>query len=134
VTDPDLVGKRLAFIEASVADLRAIPLENFDTDRREQAFALYTLLMAIQAAIDIALHIVSDERAGEPKSYGDAFMLLAQRKLLAPELARQLKSMAGMRNVIAHVYLNVDLAEVRDALENRLDDLLSFVAAIRPLL
>lgn len=134
MTDPDLVGKRLAFIETSVRRLRSVPLELFAKDPREQAYALYTLQMAIQAAIDVALHIVSDERAGEPKSYADAFLLLAQTDVIPHDLARQLKRMAGMRNVIAHVYIDIDLGEVRDALENRLDDLLSFVATIRPLL
>jgi uncharacterized protein YutE (UPF0331/DUF86 family) len=39
--------------------------------------------------------------------------------------------MVGFRNVIVHGYDTVDLAVVRDVLENRLGDLLAFVAAVR---
>jgi uncharacterized protein YutE (UPF0331/DUF86 family) len=39
--------------------------------------------------------------------------------------------MAGFRNVVVHLYQDVDLAIVRDAVENRLGDLLEFVTAIR---
>jgi uncharacterized protein YutE (UPF0331/DUF86 family) len=134
MTDSRLVGKRLAFIETSVRKLREVPLERFDTDEYAQGYVLYTLQMAIHAAIDVALHIISDERAGEPKSYGDTFMLLAQRRIIPAELAAQLKRMAGMRNIIAHVYADIELPEVRDAVENRLGDLLTFVSLIRPLL
>jgi uncharacterized protein YutE (UPF0331/DUF86 family) len=37
----------------------------------------------------------------------------------------------GFRNVIVHGYDTVDLAVVRDVVEHRLGDLLSFVAVIR---
>lgn len=134
MTDSRLVAKRLAFIETSVRKLREVPLERFDTDEYAQGYVLYTLQMAIQAAIDVALHIISDERAGEPKSYGDTFTLLAQRGMIPGELAAQLKRMAGMRNIIAHAYADIELPEVRHAVENRLGDLLTFVAHIRPLL
>ena len=39
--------------------------------------------------------------------------------------------MAGFRNVLVHGYVTVDPVIVRDVLENRLQDLASFVASIR---
>jgi uncharacterized protein YutE (UPF0331/DUF86 family) len=39
--------------------------------------------------------------------------------------------MAGFRNVVVHLYHDVDLGIVRDVVENHLGDLLEFVAAIR---
>lgn len=134
MTDPDLVEKRLVFIESSVAELRQVSLDTLESSRERRAYVLYTLQMAIKAAIDIALHITTEERAGEPRSYGDAFMVLARHQLLPAELATELKQMAGMRNVIAHQYLDIDLARVRRAVEQDLGDLLTFVSLIRPLL
>jgi uncharacterized protein YutE (UPF0331/DUF86 family) len=134
VTDPDLVGKRLAIIDDMVASLRRADLSRLQQDEREQRFVLHTLQIAIQAAIDVALHLVSEDRAGEPKSYGDAFILLARRDMIPFDLAKKLEGMAGMRNVIVHVYADVDLERIRRAVEHDLSDLLSFVAAIRPLL
>ena len=42
-----------------------------------------------------------------------------------------LRSMAGFRNILVHGYESVDLAVVEDVVENRLDDLLAFVRAVR---
>jgi uncharacterized protein YutE (UPF0331/DUF86 family) len=39
--------------------------------------------------------------------------------------------MAGFRNAVVHMYEDVNLAIVRDVVENHLGDLLEFVAAIR---
>jgi uncharacterized protein YutE (UPF0331/DUF86 family) len=50
---------------------------------------------------------------------------------LPSPLAERLERMAGFRNVVVHMYQDVDLAIVRDVVEHRLDDLLDFVAAIR---
>ncbi len=47
------------------------------------------------------------------------------------ELAQSLSDMAGFRNVLVHGYAEVDLRIVRDVVDNRLDDLLAFVQAVR---
>jgi hypothetical protein len=51
---------------------------------------------------------------------------------LAPRDVRgRLELMAGFRNAVVHMYEDVNLAIVRDVVENHLGDLLEFVAAIR---
>jgi uncharacterized protein YutE (UPF0331/DUF86 family) len=47
------------------------------------------------------------------------------------DLAGRLEQMAGFRNVVVHLYQDVDLGIVRDVVENHLGDLLDFAAAIR---
>lgn len=42
-----------------------------------------------------------------------------------------LGQMVGFRNVLVHGYGDVDLAVVRDILQNHLDDLLRFATTIR---
>ncbi len=132
MTDPDLVAKKLAVIETSVSELRTLARpEAVAHDVKEQRFVEHTLQVAIQAALDVASHVVSDERLGEPRTNRDMFALLAQRGLLPVELTDRLGRMAGFRNVLVHGYQDVDLAVLRDILANRLDDLLAFVRAIR---
>ena len=46
-------------------------------------------------------------------------------------LTGRLEQMAGFRNVVVHLYQDVDLGIVRDVVENHLGDRLDFVAAIR---
>ena len=132
MTDRDLVLKKLAQIETYVAELRRLANPAaLDHDVREQRFVEHTLQLAIQAALDVASHVVSDERLGEPATNRELFDLLARAGHLSPILADTLRRMVGFRNVLVHGYDTVDLAIVRDVLEHRLDDLLAFVTALR---
>jgi uncharacterized protein YutE (UPF0331/DUF86 family) len=130
--DSDLVAKKLALIETCVQQLRTMAQpENLRTDVREQRFVEHTLQIAIQAALDVASHIVSDERLGEPETNRELFDLLVRGGRLPETLASCLRDMAGFRNVLVHGYQDVDLGIVEDVLSHHLDDLLGFVSAVR---
>jgi len=132
VTDPELLAKKLALVESCVADLRRLarPAE-LTHDVREQRFVERTLQLAIQAALDVASHIVSDRRLGEPRTNRELFDLLERDGWVTAPLAATLQKMVGFRNILVHGYDTVDLAIVRDVIEHRLDDLLQFVAVVR---
>ena len=131
MTDPELVAKKLAFIETCVRELRTLARpERIADDLREERFVEHTLQLAIQAALDVGSHVVSDDRLGEPDTNRDVFRLLG-RPGSCRDLAGRLEQMAGFRNVVVHLYQDVDLGIVRDVVENHLGDLLDFAAAIR---
>jgi len=132
VTDKELIAKKLALIETCVQQLRQLARpEAIATDVREERFVEHTLQIAVQAALDVASHIVSDERLGEPETNRELFDLLVRAGRLPPALAPTLRNMAGFRNVVVHGYQDVDLGVVEDVVRNHLDDLLAFVSAIR---
>src|SRR2546428_12170093 len=99
--------------------------------RREERFVEHTLQIAIQAALDVASHIVSDERLGEPRTNRELVDLLERNGWIAPDLAVPLRRMVGFRNILVHGYETVDVAVVREVVEHRLDDLLRFAHVIR---
>jgi uncharacterized protein YutE (UPF0331/DUF86 family) len=132
MTDAALVSKKLAMIERLLGELRRLARpEQIAADVREERFVEHSLQLAIQAALDVASHLVSDQRLGEPRSNRELFELLAKAGLLPPDLSTPLQAMAGFRNVLVHGYDDVDLAIVRDVLERHLVDLDRFVAAVR---
>lgn len=132
MTDPALVGKKLAQIETCLSDLRRLARpEALESDIRERRFVEHTLQVAIQAALDVASHIVSDQRLGEPQTNRDLFDLLAKASWIDPAQADPLKNMAGFRNILVHGYADVDLGVVRSVLESHLDDLATFAVTIR---
>jgi len=132
VTDPALVAKKLALIETCLSDLRRLArVDAISSDLREQRFVEHTLQIAIQAALDVASHIVSDRRLGEPRTNRELFDLLLRDGWLDAPLATSLRNMAGFRNVLVHGYDDVDLGVVKDAVEHRLGDLDAFVGAVR---
>ena len=129
--DVDLVEKKLAFIETCVRELRQLSQpERIAHDIREERFVAYTLQIAIQATLDIASHIVSDGRLGEPQTNRELFDLLQQHHWLSPQLTDIMRQMVGFRNIVVHGYQNVDLQIMRHIVEHRLDDLLAFTTAI----
>jgi uncharacterized protein YutE (UPF0331/DUF86 family) len=132
VTDPDLVLKKLAVVETCVRELRQLARPDaLVEDIKERRFVEHTLQLAIQAALDVASHIVSDDRLGEPRTNRELFTLLESAGWVSRDLSRTLRAMAGFRNVLVHGYDVVDVAVVRDLLENRLGDLELFVQVIR---
>jgi len=132
VTDAELVAKKLAAIETYVRELRELGRpERLREDVREQRFVEHTLQLAAQAALDVASHIVSDDRLGEPRSNRELFDLLARSEWIDPDLAAVLRDMVGFRNVLVHGYDVVDLGVVEDVVANHLGDLLTFAASIR---
>jgi uncharacterized protein YutE (UPF0331/DUF86 family) len=132
VTDADLVAKKLAFVETCVAELRSLAKPDaIEVDVRERRFVEHTLQIAIQACQDVASHVVSDERLGEPRTNQELFELMARGGWINGDLALVLRRVIGFRNILVHGYTAVDPRVVRDVADNRLDDLLAFVAAVR---
>ena len=67
--DVALVHKKLAFIEICVRELEGLARpDRLASDVREARFVEHTLQLAIQAALDVASHIVSARRLGEPET------------------------------------------------------------------
>ena len=132
MTDRELISKRLAEIEVFVRQLRELGRpEEIEDDVKEERFIVHTLQLAVQNALDVASHIVSDDRLGEPRTYRELFDLLCRHGWIGEELKESLRQMAGFRNLLVHEYAELDLSLVRTIVENRLDDLLAFVRAIR---
>jgi len=132
MVDQDLILKKLAFIETCTQDLQSKSNPHLIvSDVREERFVVHTLQLAIQSALDIASHIVSDNRYGEPNTNRELFDLLERNQWLPKELTEKMRNMAGFRYIVVHGYENLDLTIVQDIVENRLVDLQEFSSCIR---
>lgn len=136
MTDFVLVVRKLSVLREHIGRIqRRLPADatafTRDTDRQD-ATAM-SLFVAIQEAIDIALHIASDEAWGVPASYGDAFHLLSTNGAISAELAQTLANMAGLRNRIAHGYASVDPARLWAEIPAGLSALNEYATAVATL-
>jgi uncharacterized protein YutE (UPF0331/DUF86 family) len=61
----------------------------------------------------MAMHVVATRHLGVPQSNAEAFALLERAGLIAPDLAKSLRGMAGFRNVAVHQYEELDLDVLR---------------------
>ncbi len=132
MTDANLVAKLLGKLESYVQELKTLSQpEKIRTDVREERFVEHTLQLAIQAALDVASHIVSDDRLGEPSTNRQLFEILARHGWITAELSDTLRQVVGFRNILVHGYSDVDLDIVRRIVETDLGDLLDFASVIR---
>ena len=68
---------------------------------------------ACQAAIDMAVHMVSQKHLGIPKTRAEAFELIHRAGITDASLTQSLKGMVGFRNIAVHEYQNLDLEIIR---------------------
>lgn len=99
---------------------------DFLGDYRNTESAKYLLLVATAAAIDLCNHIVARQGGRPPQDYADCFAILAELDVIAPHLADRLKRMARFRNLIVHLYWQVDNHRVYQIIQNDLGDLDAF--------
>lgn len=131
MTDWGLVAKKLAFIETCVQQLRRLARpEQIENNVKEERFVAHTVQIAIQA-LDVASHIVSDERLGEPRTNRELFDLLSRGGWLLPDLAETMGDLVGFRNIVVHGYEDVDVNILRNIAQDNLEDLLVFAQTIR---
>ncbi len=132
MVDGESVRRRLREIDRRLGLLEGIRVGgrgDFLGDLGLQAQAERHLQLAIQAAIAIALHVVAENSAATPESYGSAFAQLAEIGVVEQDLAAHLRLATGLRNILVHAYLDVDPSRVWEHL-GRLDDLRGFVLAV----
>lgn len=88
------------------------------------------LHLAIECAIDIGNHIISDMRYRKPETNRDIFEILYENEVISLELKENLSNMASFRNILVHDYIKLDRSLVYNIIVENLDDLRSFMKEI----
>lgn len=135
MVDPEVLSRRLRELDRRLVLLTRLHAENdrrgYVADLALQAQVERHLQIAVQCAIDVAVHVVAEDTARTPEDYGNAFAILGEEGMLAAALVDRLRLAAGMRNVLVHGYVEIDPEIVWTTLD-RLDDLRAFAEAMRP--
>jgi len=111
-------------------ELLKLKREDFLENRHYVSSAKYNLLVAIEACIDIAYHIISKNKMRLPKDYADSFRVLNEYGVIDDNLAQRLILMARFRNRLVHIYWEVDDELIYEILKNNLSDIEEFVDSI----
>ena len=116
-------------LEQAIGDwerYQSISLGELKADRDKRNMVLHAMLVAIQAAIDIANHLIAERSLRKPSTYRESFEILSNEGIIPTELANSLSDLAGFRNVLVHIYWGVDLAQVHGVLMAELKTLREF--------
>lgn len=133
MVDNAVIARKLAAIRDAVERIRQVlpdSVEVFLADRTAREIVVLNLFIGLQESISVATHWLADAGWDVPRSYGDAFVVLADRRILDPELASRLKAASGLRNLIAHQYGVVDMERVYALVSSDLEDLVLFCKQI----
>ena len=110
---------------------RKIPSARFQTDRDTRNMVLHAMLLAIQSAIDIATEVIVGEGLKRPASYRETFGILESNGILPQDLTRSLSNLAGFRNVLVHIYWDLDLEQVYAILQRDLPVLQEYLMEMK---
>jgi len=129
MVDRDILLAKIASIRKCLDRIRKVTggaPESLNDQDVQDIFVL-NLQRAVQAAIDLAAHLVADEKIGLPANLKENFTLLESRQVIDAPLSRRLQAMVGFRNIAVHDYQQLDLTILKSILEHRLGDLDTFV-------
>jgi uncharacterized protein YutE (UPF0331/DUF86 family) len=123
VVERDVALAKIALIDQTLRRIAEIG-ERTELSRIDaEELTVLNLQRGTQAAIDLAAHVIASEGWGLPDTLGENFTILAQRGVIAPDLAENLRRMTGFRNVAVHNYEQVNQSIVDDIVRNHLGDL-----------
>lgn len=135
--DADVVRSRCTEIEQALERLeriRAAGREAFLADADARDIACYRLLLAIEAALALCYHLSARRLKRVPDDYAGCFAGLSRAGIISDDLSTRLQQMARFRNLLVHVYWDVDFDRVFDVLETDLADLRVFASTVASLL
>lgn len=133
--DPGRVRAKIALLEgyrARLARLAALPLETYLAEHDFEG--RYAVQAAVQACCGLANHVIASEGWQPAADFRESFTRLEEHGVIDAALAARMRALASQRNLLVHLYGEVDDALVHASLQEGLDDLDRFAGAIASLL
>lgn len=133
MTNASLVARKLAILEDHLQRLRErrpASVEPFRSDLLLQDAIGMSVLVVVQEAMDIALHIASDEGWELSSTYRESFAVLARHAVIDAALSASLAGAAQLRNRIAHGYASLDVERLWTELPSGIASFEAFAASV----
>ena len=111
---------RLKNLEDNIATLKSLqqkPLQDIKDDKLMQWSLRYGIFESIQIIIDISCHIANKYNLGTSNSYSECIENLHKYKYISKELESSLIAAIGLRNILIHEYVKIDIDKLYSFLE-----------------
>ena len=131
----DKLFKLLSLFDEAFYELKSLKEKpKADVISSKDRFILEHLFYRLSMiAIDICFHIVAKLRGKVPSTYKNCFQNLTELGIIDISTQEKLEELSGLRNLIAHVYWNIDYGRLYDFID-QLDELKNFRQKILSLL
>lgn len=116
--------RKLNFMQKCVGYLKSIDTDsnNLDMNYGLRSAVERNFQLAIESAIDIGEIIISEKGFERPEDYRSVFLILGKQGIIPMDFAENFSVAAGFRNVLVHIYEEVDSSLLDVFLNERLDD------------
>jgi uncharacterized protein YutE (UPF0331/DUF86 family) len=126
----DTVNRCLARVMENTPSSLEILLEDYTC----QDVIVLNLERAVQACVDIGVHIASLKNDPMPDSMKGAFDTLRRMKIIDAATAESLKGAVGFRNTAVHAYQDINYGIVWSICTKHLDDFRAFARQVMAVL
>jgi uncharacterized protein YutE (UPF0331/DUF86 family) len=130
----EVIEQHIQNMEEALANLskyKNISFEEFQKDLSLVWIVEKGLEILIQNLLDIGAHLLASEIKNDWEDYGEVILKLGNHGIVPQEFSDQIKGMAGLRNILFHEYLRIDLNKLFDYFKYRLEDFIQFIRYIR---
>lgn len=128
----DIILNKVDTIERCIIRIRDV--YDFEPENLKdftlQDSIILNLQRAIEATIDIAMHIVSEKKLGLPQSSRDSFKILLENNIISDLILLNINDMIGFRNIAVHNYQKLNIDILQKIIELHLNDFREFIDAI----
>lgn len=122
----DVLVRKLARLRSYLEDLRPHAGRSSDEIAGDPYEVERLLELLVQVAVDIVSHELA-ERGSVPETYRAAFTEAGKEGLIPSDLARSLADAAGLRNILVHLYEDIDYEIVAESVTRAMDDFARFI-------
>lgn len=128
----DVIVNKVSIIErclVRVQDVYSSSPENLNDYTKQDSIVL-NIQRACEASIDLAMHIIAENKLGVPQHSRDAFEILKANQIITEKIAKNMKAMVGFRNIAVHDYQIIHLGILQKIVESHLQDFKEFSSQI----
>jgi len=125
MVDHNIVIKKINSINHNLKRIikyKSLSLEEFLSDEDVKDIVTHNLFIMLQHIVDIGTHIIAEGNMEEPVFMSDIADILARERVLDKNLVKPLKSMIGLRNIIAHDYGDIDFKVIHQIITSSIRD------------
>ncbi|MEE3955961.1 type VII toxin-antitoxin system HepT family RNase toxin [Peribacillus frigoritolerans] len=128
----DVILNKISVIERCMNRVREVYANDAGSlkDFTKQDSIILNIQRACEASIDLAMHIVAEQKFGLPQTSRDAFDMLHKALIIDENTAKRLKAMVGFRNIAVHDYQTVNIDILQQIVENHLGDFTDYTKQI----
>lgn len=105
---------------------RARAAGEYESQPEARDLVAFNLILALQSAIDLAAHVIVDEKLAPFRTSSELFERLAQHAVIPYGLAERFERALAFRELVIHRYARMDHSALHEAATVGVDDLERF--------